>query len=73
MGPPGSAKAVLGFEDHKASSRALLQELIGAADPGYTSADDQHIEVLNGGGRHLDAYLLGVEVSRRLDVNGSGL
>ena len=43
---PGAAEALLRLEHHEARARALLGEVIGAADPGDARADDQHVEVL---------------------------
>lgn len=46
MRPPGATEAILRFQHHIAGSRALMLEMISAADTGNSSAYDQNIEPL---------------------------
>jgi len=46
MRPPSPAETVLRFQDNEALSRALLLQMIGAADAGNSGTDDQYVEML---------------------------
>src|SRR5690349_19397091 len=53
VGDPGAAEAGLRFKHPKAGVRALLGQVVGAADPGNSGPDDKHVEVL---GPRLDGF-----------------
>src|SRR5271170_4342971 len=53
VGKPGAPEALLRLEDDEALPRALLGEVIGAADPGDSRPDNDDVEALGAFRRRL--------------------
>src|SRR4051794_24703795 len=56
VGPPRAAESLLRFEHDKARPRALLRQVIGAANPGNPGTDNQDIEMLAAGRAHRPSF-----------------
>jgi hypothetical protein len=50
VGPPRAAALVERVEEQEAAARLLVEQVVGGSDTGDPGADDEHVDVLDGGG-----------------------